>query len=259
MIRFVILLLLAGPVFADSIFAGRSVLLYNETQNQIVIERNDEVRSIASITKLMTAIVSLDHNTDLTKRLKLSTRVRGQLPVNTYTREELFHAMLIRSDNDAAETLAADYPGGRPAFIKAMNKKAHELKMPWARFDDPSGLISSNVTTAEGVKILLQASSMYPLIREISVKKQALFDQRFKKKIRKIVLPNTNSPMLLEFDSIVITKTGLTNPAGWCLGLVVEKNQQRYIVVILGARNKLERLKIAKEIMYNHISDNDLK
>jgi D-alanyl-D-alanine carboxypeptidase len=65
--------------------------------------------------------------------------------------------------------------------------------------------------------------------------------------------------MLLEFDSIVITKTGLTNPAGWCLGLVVEKNQQRYIVVILGARNKLERLKIAKEIMYNHISDNDLK
>jgi hypothetical protein len=55
------------------------------------------------------------------------------------------------------------------------------------------------------------------------------------------------------------TKTGLTNPAGWCLGLVVEQNQQRYIVVILGARNKLERLKIAKEIMYNHLSDTDLK
>jgi D-alanyl-D-alanine endopeptidase (penicillin-binding protein 7) len=261
MIRFLFLLFFCGYALAKPAAPlPQTILVYNETTNKTVIETNPyQIRPIASITKLMTAIVSIDYDTDLSRPLKLVGKVGGILPRGTWTRSEIFHAMLIRSDNDAAETLAADYPGGRPAFIKAMNKKAHELKMPWARFDDPSGLISSNVTTAEGVKILLQASSMYPLIREISVKKQALFDQRFKKKIRKIVLPNTNSPMLLEFDSIVITKTGLTNPAGWCLGLVVEKNQQRYIVVILGARNKLERLKIAKEIMYNHISDNDLK
>jgi D-alanyl-D-alanine endopeptidase (penicillin-binding protein 7) len=259
MIRFVILLLFAGPVFADSIFAGRSVLLYNETQNQIVIERNDEVRSIASITKLMTAIVSLDHNTDLTKRLKLSTRVRGQLPVNTYTREELFHAMLIRSDNAAAETLAADYPGGRDEFLRAMNRKAEELRMPSAIFSDPTGLLRENKTTLHGVKLLLQASTSYPLIKETSVKKQALFESQYKKKIRKVVLHNTNNKMLFEFDNIIVTKTGYTTPAGFCVGLVVEKTGQRYIVVILGARNPLERLKIAQEIMYNHLKDSDLK
>ena len=260
MIRFLFLLFFCGCALAKPAPSPQSILLYNETTDKILIETNSyQIRPIASITKLMTAMVAIDYDTDLSRPLTLVGKVGGILPRGTWTRGEIFHAMLVRSDNDAAETLAADYPGGRPAFIEAMNKKSRELNMPWARFDDPSGLISSNVTTVEGVKLLLQASSKYPLIREISVKKQALFDQRFKKKIRKIVLPNTNSSMLLEFDSIVVTKTGLTNPAGWCLGLVVEKNQQRYIVVILGARNKLERLKIAKEIMYNHISDNDLK
>lgn len=248
-----------SSAFASSVFSGRSVLLYNETKDQVIIENNNEVRSIASITKLMTAIVSLDNNSDLTKRLKLSTRVKGQLPVDTYTREQLFHAMLIRSDNAAAETLAADYPGGREAFLIAMNQKAQQLKMPSAVFSDPAGLIRENTTTLHGVKILLQASAEYPLIRETSVKKQALFESQYKKKIRKVVLHNTNSKMLFEFDNIIVTKTGYTNPAGFCVGLVVEKNNQRYIVVILGARNPIERLKIAQEIMYNHLSDSDLK
>jgi D-alanyl-D-alanine endopeptidase (penicillin-binding protein 7) len=131
--------------------------------------------------------------------------------------------------------------------------------MPNANFGDPSGLDSKNVTTLLGVKRLLLASSEYPIIREISVKKQALFDHRFKKKIRKIELPNTNKELLFEFDNIVVTKTGLTNPAGWCLGMVVEQGGQKYVIVILGARNKLERLKIAKEIMYNNITDTDLR
>jgi D-alanyl-D-alanine carboxypeptidase len=91
------------------------------------------------------------------------------------------------------------------------------------------------------------------------VQKQALFEQRFKKRIRKIELPNTNKELLFEFDSIVVSKTGLTTPAGWCVGMVVEQQGQKYTVIILGARNKLERLKIAKEIMYNNITDTDLR
>lgn len=263
MIRFLLILLFCGQVLAKTPAPKtppQGVLLYNETTNQILIETNPEyVRPIASVTKLMTAMVALDYDKNLTRSLKLVKRTKGVIPYNTYSRGEIFHAMLIRSDNNAAETLAADYPGGRAAFLTAMNRKAAELKMYSTNFDDPSGLDRNNTSTIHNLKLMLQASAQYTLIREISVKKQVMFEKRYKKKIRKIVVPNTNSQMLFEFDNIVVTKTGLTNPAGWCLGLVVEQNQQRYIVVILGARNKFERLKIAKEIMYNHLSDTDLK
>jgi D-alanyl-D-alanine endopeptidase (penicillin-binding protein 7) len=263
MIRFLLILLFCGQVLAKTPAPKtppQGVLLYNETTNQILIETNPGyVRPIASITKLMTAMVALDYDKNLTRPLKLVRRSKGSIPKGSYTRGQIIHAMLIRSDNNAAETLATDYPGGRAAFLTAMNRKAVELKMYNTNFDDPSGLDRNNVSTIHNLKLMLQASAQYPLIREISVKKQVMFEKRYKKKIRKINVPNTNNQMLLEFDNIVVSKTGLTNPAGWCVGLVVEQNGQKYIVVILGARNKLERLKIAKEIMYNHLSDTDLK
>jgi D-alanyl-D-alanine endopeptidase (penicillin-binding protein 7) len=209
----------------------------------------DIVRPIASITKLMTAMVTLDYSTDLSRPLKSVGKVWGVLPRGTWTRGELLHAMLVRSDNNAAETLAADYPGGRAAFIEAMNAKARMLDMPLANFNDASGLDKGNVTTILGVKKLLMASADYASIREISIKKEASFEQRIKNKIKRIDLPNTNKQMLFEFEHIVVTKTGLTTPAGWCLGMVVEKDAQKYIVVVLGAKSKLERYNVAKEIM----------
>ena len=258
MSRFLFLLAFCGAAWAKT--PPQSVLLYNDTTGHHLVNQNpDIVRPIASITKLMTAMVALDHDQTLDRPLKMVGKVRGILPRGTWTRGEVLQAMLIRSDNDAAETLAADYPGGRAAFIEAMNTKARLLDMPHANFGDPSGLDNRNVTTLTGVKRLLLASSDYPLIREISVKKHALFEQRFKKKIRKIELPNTSKELLFEFDTIAVTKTGLTTPAGWCIGMVVEQRDQKYVVVILGARNKLERLKIAREIMYNNINDTDLR
>jgi D-alanyl-D-alanine endopeptidase (penicillin-binding protein 7) len=258
MIRLVFLLVFCGSAWSKS--PPQSVLLYNETTGHHLIETNpDTVRSIASITKVMTAMVALDYDTNLDRPLKLVGKTRGVLPRGTWTRGEVLQAMLVRSDNDAAETLAADYPGGRKAFLAAMNLKADVLGMPHANFSDASGLDNRNVTTLIGVKRLLLASAEYPLIRSISVQKQALFEQRFKKRIRQIELPNTNKELLFKFDSIVVSKTGLTTPAGWCVGMVVEQQGQRYVVIILGARNKLERLKIAKEIMYNNLSDTDLR
>lgn len=256
--RFLFLLVFCGAAWSKT--PPQSVLLYNDTTGHHLINQNpDTVRPIASITKLMTAMIALDYDQTLDRPLKMVGKVRGILPRGVWTREEVLQAMLIRSDNDAAETLAADYPGGRSAFIEAMNTKARLLGMPDANFSDPSGLDNRNVTNLTGVKRLLLASDDYPLIREISVKKHALFEQRYKKKIRKIELPNTNKELLFEFDNIVVTKTGLTTPAGWCLGMVVEQRGQKYVVVILGARNKFERLKIAREIMYNNINDTDLR
>jgi D-alanyl-D-alanine carboxypeptidase len=76
--------------------------------------------------------------------------------------------------------------------------------------------------------------------------------------VRKIVLNNTNKPVLFEFDNAVVSKTGFTTPAGWCVAMVVEQNGDRYIVIVLGARNKIERFDKVKDMLYNHINDNQL-
>lgn len=247
MIRFFVLLLLCGSVWSK---APQSTLLYNETTGHHLIQDNPEtVRPIASITKVMTAMVALDYDQDLTRPLKLVGKTWGILPKGTWTRGDVLQAMLVRSDNDAAETLAADYPGGRSAFLEAMNAKAQALEMPHANFSDPSGLDPRNTTTLIGVKRLLLAGYQYPLIKEISVKKQVLFEKNSKKLVQKIELFNTNKELLFEFDNIVLTKTGLTNPAGWCLGMIVEQGLNKYVIVILGSNTKLDRLKTARKIM----------
>jgi serine-type D-Ala-D-Ala endopeptidase (penicillin-binding protein 7) len=232
-----------------------SVLLYNVTDDKHVYNDNINVtRPIASITKLMTAMVTLDYDKNLTRKLMLSSRVGGSLPKQQYTRFDLLHAMLVRSDNAAAETLAEDYPGGRKAFIKAMNDTAKQHGMS-AKFYDPSGLSRNNTGTASDVATLFDLASGYWVIRDTSTLKQVVIDAKFKKKVRKIILNNTNRPVLFEFDNVIVSKTGFTNPAGWCVGLVVMKEDKKYVVVILGAKSKKQRLDIVDEVLYNYVVD----
>lgn len=238
-------------------YATPSIWLYNIDRGQVVIGNNiNKSRPVASITKLMTVIVSMDNDPNLTKKIKVSAS--NKLPNGMYTRQEVITAILVRSDNSAAETLARDFPGGRKQFIKAMNIKAQQLGMTATRFVDASGLSANNVSTALGVSILLEASTKYPIIKETSIMKQAIFEKHYKTKIRKIQLENTNNPLLFEFDDIIVSKTGFTNAAGWNVGLVVQKANQRFALVVLGAKSKQERLRIAKEILYNHLRDNEL-
>jgi D-alanyl-D-alanine carboxypeptidase len=105
---------------------------------------------------------------------------------------------------------------------------------------------------------MLSHAANYLIIREISIQKQIAIEAKFKKKIRKIILNNTNKPILFEFDTIVVSKTGFTNSAGWCNALIVEKNKKRYAVVVLGSPNKKARTKIVENMMYNHINDNEI-
>ena len=250
---FVIAFVLAA---CSQVNAAPSVWVYNQTLDTIVLNQNYNVtRPIASITKLMTAIVALDHDVGLVRKLKLSNRAGSYLPPGQYTRRQLFDAMLVRSDNAAAETLAEDYPGGRTAFLRAMNRRATELKMSSTRFQDPSGLNRNNTGTAGDVGTLVIAAGAYPLIREISVQRQVHIESHFKQRIRIIALPNTNQPVLFSFDNIQISKTGFTNPAGWCVALLVEKNKQTFAVVVLGTENKARRLDTVRDLMYNHIND----
>lgn len=219
----------------------------------------DQIRSIASITKLMTAMVALDYDRDLNRKLMLSRSVHSHLPRQEYTREQLLNAMLIKSDNAAAETIAEDYPGGRTAFIATMNRYAFMWGMRRTQFVDPSGLGVFNVSTANDVANLVHTASGYWFIRDASGKKQVAFETKYKKQIRTIRLDHTSGPLLFTFDNVVISKTGLTGSAGWCVGLLAEQNKQEYIIVVLGSRNKKERLDTVKDIRYNHIVDINLR
>ena len=234
-----------------------SVLVFNETKSTYEYGKQINLtRPIASVTKLMTAMVALEYDKNLKRELKIDSNVGGTLPRNrSYTRHELFSAMLVRSDNSAAETLSRDYPGGRKAFIDRMNTMAFELKMPNTKFDDPTGLSANNVSTAIDISTLVSNAAQHILIRETSIKKQIEIESYFKKKVRKLVLNNTNKPVLFEFNEIVVSKTGFTSRAGYCLALSVEKNGQTYSVVILGAKDKFDRIKKVEDVMYNHIGE----
>ena len=236
-----------------------SVYVYNETLDRIEHQRNStEYRPIASVTKLMTAMVALDHSKDLFRRLPLNTTVRSNLPRGTYTRQELFNAMLVRSDNAAAETLAADYPGGRKEFIWKMNQQAKDWGIN-AVFRDPTGLDRGNMATAGDVGTMAAYAAGYWVIRDASVKKTVAFERKFKKRLRTIQLNNTNRPLLMEFDEIIVSKTGLTGPAGYCVALVVEHEKQRRVIVVLGEKNKTRRTDTVQDIMYNHVLDQNLQ
>ena len=263
-------LLLLTTLFLSSLSYAKSkdvsIIHFDVSEKKIMYSQNEErVRPIASITKLMTAMVSLDYSSDMGRELTLSKNAKSNLPLKKYTRRELFEAMLIRSDNGAAETLASDYPGGRSNFIKSMNKKAADLGMTLTNFDDPTGLNNNNRSTANQVVDMVIAASNYPPIKEISVKKLTQIETKHKKKIRKIVLNNTNRLVLFEFDNVIVSKTGFTNPAGFCVALMVEQKERkkdeyvkhRHAIVILGEKNTKERVDRVKEIMYNNIMENE--
>jgi D-alanyl-D-alanine endopeptidase (penicillin-binding protein 7) len=247
------LILAVLMLVSTNIYAQQSTLVYNISTGKVVYEENTtRVRPLASITKLMTAMVVLEYDKDLTRRLNLSKRVGSNLPQQQYTREQLITAMLVRSDNAAAETLADDYPGGRRAFIKAMNALAIRHKAYHTHFDDPTGLSARNISTAVDVASIVEAAASYQLIQQLSTKKQVEISANAKRKPLTVRLQNTNNPILFEFDTVVVSKTGFTSRAGWCLAMAVEKDKQMYAIVILGSQSKDHRTRTAERLIQNH-------
>lgn len=246
-------------VFATASQAHESVVVYNASNNLVEMERSaDAIRPIASITKLMTAMTALDWDKDLSRKLKLVRSPAGHLPHQSYNRYQLLMAMLIKSDNAAAETLAADYPGGRNAFISAMNRKAEEWGMKHTHFADASGLSASNVSTARDVANMVETASGYWLIQEASRQKQIALETKAKQRVRTVALSHTSGPLLFVFDQVIVSKTGLTSAAGWCVGMMAQQNGQKYVVVVLGSKSKQRRLDTVKEIRYNQFVDKNL-
>lgn len=223
-----------------------SVLLYNHNTEQVVMGRNlERQRPLASITKLMTAMVSLDQDQNLHRTINLG---RGA----TKSRQQAFELLLIRSDNHMAELISRDYPGGRPAFLAAMNRKARMLGMKDTSFADPSGISHNNVSTALDIHRMLQAALHYAPITEISPTKQKNIEVQGKKRSYTTTIRNTNYRLLFEFDHAQVSKTGFTSAAGRCIAMVVERDGQRYSVVVLGTQSVEQRTRTVEDLIYNH-------
>ena len=248
----VILLLLINTAWARN---EPSVLLYDNTTNTVLLaEHTQQVRPMASITKVMTAMTYLDLNNNLDEKIEIYRDIGGVLlKKQHYSRRELLIAMLVRSDNSAAETLARDHPNGRPAFITAMNNKAQQLGMTHSYFDDPSGLSQKNVGTALDIMTMLRAAITVEFIRQTSVIQKTEIEAKDRKKPVKIIIQNTNLGLLEEFNTIVLSKTGLTTPAGWCVSLVLEERHRQFMLIVLGAPTKDARKKIVERVIFSDL------
>lgn len=240
-----ILLFWSGLSYGQGSFA-----LYDYDNNYFPVAYNtDEVRPIASITKLFTAIVVLRSGVELDDKVKVTGKSGGRFPRGTLvTRMDLMKAMLISSDNLAAETLANTYPGGFNKFLVDTNEYARGMGMIHTTLTDASGLDVGNVSNVHDLVHFLFIIKNNSVIRSIANERNATIALPKGKKTIKINLKNTN-PTLFHFDNILISKTGTTNAAGRCVVMLIEKNQTLHAVVVLGQKNGTERTKLAEHLL----------
>ena len=230
-----------------------AVMVQDAATGEVVINKNsDAVVPIASITKLMTAMIILDRGLDLEQRIVVSredvdthkgTRSR-LMPGTTLTRDELLLLALMASENRAAAALARTYPGGVQAFVKAMNEKAAELGMSDSQFIEPTGLSPSNVSSPRDLVKLVRAAHSYPLIREYSTRDKATI-KAFNRPLRFV---NTNGLVRNSHWEIELSKTGYISEAGRCLVMQVRLNDKDLIVVLLDSWGKQSRIGDANRI-----------
>ena len=230
-----------------------AVMVQDAATGEVVINKNsDAVVPIASITKLMTAMIILDRGLDLEQRIVVSredvdthkgTRSR-LMPGTTLTRDELLLIALMASENRAAAALARTYPGGVPAFVKAMNEKAAELGMSDTQFIEPTGLSPSNVSSPRDLVKLVRAAHSYPLIREYSTRDKATV-KAFNRPLRFV---NTNGLVRNSRWDIELSKTGYISEAGRCLVMHVRLASKDLIVVLLDSWGKQSRIADANRI-----------
>jgi len=243
--KLLLILLFSTNVYADGAYA-----LYDYDQHEYQVSFNTyEVRPIASITKLFTAITILRSGVDLTEKVRVKGRSGGRFPNGMMvSRHDLMKAMMISSDNRAAETLANTYPGGFDKFIKDANAYIRGRGLINTHIDEPTGLSKNNVSTGNDLISFIGAVKDNEALRKYADEKTAdILIPRGKKQIH-IKLHNTN-PSVFKFDNILISKTGYTDPAGRCVVMLVEKDGKHYGIVVLGQKNVQERSQLANRLI----------
>jgi len=241
----------------DLALRSAAALVLSQDDGQLLYAKNtDAVMPIASITKLMTAMVMLDSGLSLDEpvtvtrqdvdRLK-GTRSRLGLGV-TLPRSEMLRLALMASENRAASALARSYPGGTDAFVSAMNAKARQLGMRDTRFVDSSGLNPNNVSTAHDLAQLVNAGYHYPLIRDYSTTESVRLAFRSSRKTRALAFRNSNALVRSAEWDIGLQKTGYISEAGRCLVMQARISAKPVIIVLLDSWGKFTRVADANRI-----------
>lgn len=230
-----------------------SVLVMDEDDATVLYSKQPQkVMPIASITKLMTALVVLEGKQPLDETVTIlqvdrdkSKASASRLTVGTkLTRSELLHLALMSSENRAAQAVCRAYTGGLPACLKAMNAKARELGMKNSRFVDPTGLSAGNVATASDLVKLVIAASHQPLIEEYSTSEHLTVHVG-----RQLLeFRNTNSLTSKDDWEISVQKTGFTQDAGQCLVMRATIQQRPTVIVLLNSFGKLTRVADARRV-----------
>lgn len=246
--------ILATLLLLLSLNAGAtSLALYNfTTANLESHHRHQEVVPIASVTKLFTAAAVLESGMNLQEKIKVKGKTSGRFSNGTQvTRLELLKAMLIASDNRAADSLAHSYPGGYDEFIKYVNDYIGSIGLKNTSIVDASGIMAGNKSTAEDLVNFVWWLRKYHLIQEISSKEnESLEFDTPKNKTVTLQIRNTN-PDISKYN-VLISKTGFTNAAGRCLVMLIEKEKEMIGVVVLGFKNPKTRSEAIKQLITFH-------
>lgn len=224
---------------------SKAVLVVDEAGNTLYARSAETPMPIASLTKLMTAMVILDAGLPLDERIEIDRADRdlvkltgSRLEVGArLTRRELLVLALMASENRAAAALARTYPGGDEAFVKAMNARAGALGMRHTRFTDAAGLDPGNVASAEDLGRLVLAAMEYPLVREASTRRS--LEVRPYKRRGPLRFGNTNRLLRNANWDIQLSKTGYINEAGRCLVMHAELDKEPIVLVLLNSFGKL--------------------
>ena len=247
-----LLLSTAASAFALP-FSSQHALVFEEDSGKVLLEKNaHEVVPIASLTKLMTAMVVLDAKLDMEEiividesdvdTLKFSS---SRVPVGVeLTRKALLELALMSSDNRAAAALGRTYPGGLRSFLRAVRHKLAVLDMRDTTIDEPTGLSPNNRSTAADLVKMVTAAGRYPEISRMSTETGDLVDMNGKM----VQYRNTNRLVGRDGWDILLSKTGFTREAGRCLVMRLEAAGKRVIVVLLNARESAQRLVDAENV-----------
>lgn len=226
----IIFALFANMAFAKDITATSWIV--TDYKGKIIDGENyREMRPIASVTKLMTAMVILDAGQNLEEK------------IGNNTRRDLLNLMITHSDNRAAVILCENYPGGRVQCIKAMNHRAYLLGLENTKYADPTGLSVFNVSTAEDLVDIVLAASQYSEIVEAS-RGTTTVQQR-----KRVVSVNNTNPITRKRDDIIVSKTGWIRASGGCLVMLVNTDEGKRVVVVLNSKTIRTRIPDAEYIL----------
>jgi D-alanyl-D-alanine endopeptidase (penicillin-binding protein 7) len=237
--------------------ASANAIVIDASSNEPVYAKAaEEVTPIASLTKLMTAMVTIDASLPLDEPIAIDTDdfdyVKGtgsRLRMGAeLTRSEMLHLALMASENRAAASLGRNYPGGTDAFVAAMNEKARALGMTRTRYADPTGLSPKNVSTASDLARLVSAAADYPLIREFSTTQSHFVEVQPTGQV--LGFNNTNRLVGSTTWDILVSKTGYIREAGKCLVMLATIAAKPFVIVLLDSAGKYTRLGDAERVRY---------